>query len=588
MTVVPYNFTDNDMALMNRFVKTYGHPNAMPMEQYLNHWYEAKNQYLLDMFHDQLIISEEVEYKEPDYIISNRMQEIFYEEEWISTQRWLVDLFKAVAFKGYSYDQVFESRLWWQDEDSDIYNTYRMNYEATHAIRNSLSDISVFTQNKVLRENLITARYTVPEIVLRPNGNNYLCKPFVIREGQKPFRLINSILALYHIANSLDPEKFSDAAKAKHIAVIEKYRLRHSVALNTKILKGELCLSIHPLDYLTASDNASNWCSCMTWTRKGYYGEFRNGVVELMNSPMVVIAYLNNSKKPFHIFSNAGDNEPTWNNKMWREFFIVDKEYIAAIKAYPYHCSTLETMVLNKLADMATEAHDWEYNREVRESSYDVLVLSNEEEVNMETDFMYNDTIDNGARFIESANLPAKDDYLHQNANGCYSGQMYCIVCGKAMFKPDDDDDDTDCGIPYCDDCAPKLRCACCGDVIKPYPGMYAEIDGKIYCHECYTTCEYCGEKVLENDFTYITLVNKDNSVITWDVKFCPHCLDKYQDYLMQVDISNTDFAVPYWLEQPFWTLRSDAPDELLELFSKRRSINITRDKILDLTPYAI
>ena len=45
----------------------------------------------------------------------------------------------------------------------------------------------------------------------------------------------------------------------------EAFRLAHSRILNTKTLKGTLCLSIHPMDYMTMSDNTYDWSSCMSW-----------------------------------------------------------------------------------------------------------------------------------------------------------------------------------------------------------------------------------------------------------------------------------------------------------------------------------
>ena len=68
----------------------------------------------------------------------------------------------------------------------------------------------------------------------------------------------------------------------------EEIRLAHSQIFNTNKMTGTLCLSIHPLDYATASDNDNGWSSCMSWRDDGCY---RMGTVEMMNSPMVICAY---------------------------------------------------------------------------------------------------------------------------------------------------------------------------------------------------------------------------------------------------------------------------------------------------------
>ena len=73
----------------------------------------------------------------------------------------------------------------------------------------------------------------------------------------------------------------------------EDFRIKHSRILSEKEFIGRLSLSIHPLDFMTMSDNDSDWSSCMSWRTCGSY---RRGTVEMMNSPCVVVAYLSASK----------------------------------------------------------------------------------------------------------------------------------------------------------------------------------------------------------------------------------------------------------------------------------------------------
>lgn len=86
----------------------------------------------------------------------------------------------------------------------------------------------------------------------------------------------------------------------------EEFRICQSMCTNTTALEGKLCLSIHPLDYMTMSDNACDWSSCMSWQEDGCY---RMGTVEMMNSPCVIVAYLESSHPMY--FSR----EATWNSK---------------------------------------------------------------------------------------------------------------------------------------------------------------------------------------------------------------------------------------------------------------------------------
>ena len=101
------------------------------------------------------------------------------------------------------------------------------------------------------------------------------------------------------------------STEIEKIDTFECFRQAHSRALNCKTIKGNLCLSIHPLDYVTMSDNTFNWDSCMNWM--GCCGDFRLGTIECMNSPYIVVAYVESENEKL-VF---GHHE--WNSKRWRE-----------------------------------------------------------------------------------------------------------------------------------------------------------------------------------------------------------------------------------------------------------------------------
>lgn len=118
----------------------------------------------------------------------------------------------------------------------------------------------------------------------RPNR-----KKLKIHSGCKPIRILQKIV------------------KEFEIPYFEEFRLEHSRILNQKTLVGDLCLSIHPLDYMTMSDNDYDWSSCMSWID----GEYRQGTVEMMNSACVIVAYIK-GRNDYSIQNYQ------WTNKKWR------------------------------------------------------------------------------------------------------------------------------------------------------------------------------------------------------------------------------------------------------------------------------
>ena len=91
-------------------------------------------------------------------------------------------------------------------------------------------------------------------------------------------------------------------------------------------IEGRLCLSIHPLDYLTISENTLGWRSCHSLD-----GDFRGGNLNYMADNATIIAYLE-SDNLTELYGVS------WNNKKWRMllFFSKEKNMVFAGKQYPF------------------------------------------------------------------------------------------------------------------------------------------------------------------------------------------------------------------------------------------------------------
>lgn len=112
----------------------------------------------------------------------------------------------------------------------------------------------------------------------------------------------------------------------------EDVRQKLSMLIQSNKVTGKLCLSIHPLDYLSASENNHGWRSCHALD-----GEYRAGNVSYMLDNCTIMAYLK---------SSGGDtvlprfpNDVRWNDKKWRVYLHVDMngEVVYAGRQYPFH-----------------------------------------------------------------------------------------------------------------------------------------------------------------------------------------------------------------------------------------------------------
>lgn len=348
----------------------------------------------------------------------------------------------------------------------------------------------------------------------------------------------------------------------------ENVRVKQSQILNEARLSSTLCLSIHPLDYMTASYNNNDWRSCMNWED----GEYRRGVIEMMNSECVVVAYLESKHETMRW------GEMSWNSKKWREFFIVSPEVIMGIKGYPYWNRTLEDETLKWLRELYAPLYPnvtfsntittFETEGRARYINDDAMGVH---DVHFSLNCgpaMYNDFYDgNEYHCIISTGLAESNDrgvlYID------YSGASECAVCGK--YDVDFDGE----GVLVCEECTEHHYCCSCGDPIF-YSDDLFRLDDREYCERCFENlprCSLCGDITDPNNVygtlefgTYIPYKNEDpnedNAVLEacdnrWrrtarTICSCDHCSSK----IFLAGYDETNMSHPYlYLDYQYSTM---------------------------------
>lgn len=103
-------------------------------------------------------------------------------------------------------------------------------------------------------------------------------------------------------------------------------------------ITGELVLSVHPLDFLSVSENASNWRSCHALD-----GEYRVGNLDYMLDNSTIVAYLKSEE-----FKEITRFPFKWNDKKWRMLLFCSKNdtLLLAGRHYPFFNHTLMDSVL--------------------------------------------------------------------------------------------------------------------------------------------------------------------------------------------------------------------------------------------------
>ena len=258
----------------------------------------------------------------------------------------------------------------------------------------------------------------------------------------------------------------------------EEFRIRHSRIYNGEVNTSELVISIHPMDYLTMSDNDCNWTSCMNWMNNGCY---HVGTVEMMNSNVTLCCYLESKTVDFNfayeVLDDTGDKYKydTWNSKKWRQLVYVNKDIILAGKSYPLDNDDLTKCIIKVIKDLAKKNMNWDYaygpevyfdmlrvnSTNGMSRARKMLPQSANKNIFIDTNAMYNDLLnDNDFTYWCYRNKPKKSYILK------VSGKAPCIVCGNSVIG------DENCWDGYndryqaektvCEDCLEEIKCYIC------------------------------------------------------------------------------------------------------------------------------
>ena len=419
-----------------------GDNDYIDINELLEPYYDNKER-LFKMFGNQLILEKDVEFERG----ADELGKIIAKEMY-------GDNGKLKKFRDYFVKRINE--LWRSTMGQDM--GYEANNEPFLTLYYEMMREENFIQNKItkLYGDDTSIAFKSPK-----DGTK-----ITITLGMKLMKALSRVVEAY----DLDKEMF------------EEFRIAHSQILNDKKLSGRLCLSIHPLDYMTMSDNDSDWGSCMSWREGGCY---RRGTVEMMTSPMVVVAYLKSDRDMnlFDRYAHVSEEKKswTWNNKKWRELFVVHEGEIVGIKGYPYTSRPLEKAVIEWLRALSHENLNHYYTEEIYTRKYNESIVINEIEnrYNYNTRAMYNDfgLASNGEH--QSVFHPAETAITDPVVkNVCYSGPGICMCCGETV-------DHTAETYLLCEECGLEMMtCDCCGWTGSADDFHY--IDGCPVCQACY------------------------------------------------------------------------------------------------------
>lgn len=134
--------------------------------------------------------------------------------------------------------------------------------------------------------------------------------------------------------------------------LLEEMQNAASMLIQEDKISGYLCLSAHPLDYISASENCHKWHSCHALD-----GDYRAGNLSYMVDKNTIICYLR-AEKTDYILPDFPESVP-WNSKKWRVWIHLsdDWEIMFAGRQYPFTANAGLNKAKLELIEPALKTH---------------------------------------------------------------------------------------------------------------------------------------------------------------------------------------------------------------------------------------
>lgn len=290
-------------------------------------------------------------------------------------------------------------------------------------------------------------------------------------------------------------------------------------------IEGRLCFSVHPLDFLSVSENSFKWRSCHALD-----GEYRAGNLSYMMDECTFICYLkadSNYKLP-----NFPD-DILWNSKKWRVLFYLsqDENMLFAGKQYPFSSDSgmnfiLDTFFKNEWSKWTDyKIRNIDYNDDLH-ISYEEPCIPLFDSIKCVSDFVvdipgskhFNDVLHSSCYdpiyiFKTRENWYGKKTIKANSYSTIFNigGFTKCLRCGKEeTLEASDSMMCYDCEIQYGKrNTRSYVNCKDCGQRIHIEEAFLSpeEEEEEYYCHHCfhkeYFICDICNETFSKDNLGY-------------------------------------------------------------------------------------
>lgn len=307
--------------------------------------------------------------------------------------------------------------------------------------------------------------------------------------------------------------------------ILKELQTRASMIIQEDKVEGYLCFSVHPLDFLSSSENTYNWRSCHALD-----GEYRSGNLSYMMDSATIMCYLRGSER--EKLPNFPSNV-LWNNKKWRMllFFSEHWDVMFAGRQYPFFSRTALDTVKNGL--FTTNMLPYSTWSDWHDDQLKYFEFANDK-LNYEMDggpLMWHYICLAGELYPLNEVVIDQPHSRHFNdvlRSSCYTpfycfrryrpagrkplvkigGEIPCCSCGCNYIATTDSMLCEECELDFGDSDDDRFGyCDLCERRILVDDGYFVESHGHLICGQCYeyhtTTCNSCARIEYSDEITY-------------------------------------------------------------------------------------
>lgn len=362
--------------------------------------------------------------------------------------------------------------------------------------RNAKNKFELYIQERV-ENNYSFLKYicylSVNEFFNNLTDQDYIIDDIIIPKGNKVVK------SFKYFINNID--------------LLKEVQSEASRVIQSNSVTGTLCFSVHPLDFLSISENDCGWRSCHSLD-----GDYRAGNLNYMVDNVTFICYLKTNKAA--VLPHFPDSL-LWNSKIWRVLLYMteDRAMLFAGKPYPFLSNEGLNICLQKLNEI-NKNFSWKENwideqfSTFSDSKGTKFYLDNMIPVgnvfkrlteviqNNPKTLQFNDLLQSSSWY---PHWTYKENYWLDNGTGCSNDMTTvlrvgkpcrCPICQQEYIVTSD--------IMACLDCSNTYQigeayqeCEMCGNLVPPDELFYLNWSGMLVCQHCYETelyqCDVCG-----------------------------------------------------------------------------------------------